>query len=85
MAMYRRRRRSSRRTYARGYRRRSTSSYGRRRMSSYSRRRVSRRRRGARRQTVRVVLQVAGVPGGLAAASPVSLGQKTNRIVRARY
>lgn len=84
MPMYRRRRRSSRRTYARGYRRRSTSSY-RRRTSSYTRRRVSRRRRGARRQTVRVVLQVAGVPGGLAAASPVSLGQKTNRIVRARY
>lgn len=71
MAYYRRRRvarRSSYRTRRSSYRR------------PVRRRRVSRRRSGA----TRLVIQVVGGPGGVA-ASPVTLGSKAARPLRARY
>lgn len=72
------RRRSTR--YRRGY---SSSRYGARR--TYGRRytaRRSRRRSGSR--TARVVIQVVGGAGGVA-ASPLSLGMKAAAPMRARY
>lgn len=75
MAYYRRRTRrrsSGYRSRAGGYRR----SY---RGSSYGR-----RRRTARRAPARVVIQVVGSANGVT-ASPVSIGMKQRRVVRARY
>lgn len=76
MARYtRRRRRSTYRSgsYRRGY-------------TGYSRRRTTRRRRGTARggRTARVVIQVVGGAAGVA-ASPVAIGMKGSRPVRARY
>lgn len=74
------RRRTSR--YRRGYRsggNRSRRAYGRRYTAS---RRSTRRRSGGR--TARVVIQVVGGAGGVA-ASPFALGQKAALPVRARY
>lgn len=72
----------TRRSYGRprargGYRSRS---------SGYGRRRVARRGRrvSARGRTARIVVQVVGGPAGVA-ASPLSLGQKAARPVKARY
>lgn len=83
MAYRRRRRRSTTRSRS-GYRSRARS-YGRRRVS---RRAAPRRRSTSRRRSnraVRIVLQVAGMPSAGAAAAPLSIGMKTNRITRARY
>lgn len=70
MAYRYRRRRTTRRSYARG-----------RYRPTY--RRYSRRRRSTRRQQ-RIVIQVVGGMGGVA-ASPVSIGSKAARPVRARF
>lgn len=62
---------------------RSRYSYGARR--GYGRRRYARRRRSARRvSSPRIVVQVVGGAGGVA-ASPVTLGMKASRPVRSRY
>jgi len=73
MAYYRRRRstRYARPTGRRSYGRRR--SYARRRRSSYGRRQQ------------RIVIQVVGGPGGVATASPVSIGKKSARVVRRRF
>lgn len=67
-------------------RRRRTASSSRyrttRRRYTGSRRRVSRRR--STRSTQRIVIQVIGGQGGVP-ASPVTLGQKANRVVRSRF
>lgn len=73
-----RRRRTRRSTYrSRGY---STArrSYGRRRYTG------RRRRRSTGGRTARIVVQVVG-GGGAVPASPVALGMKAARPVRARY
>lgn len=70
MAYRYRRRRTARRSYSRG---RYARTY----------RRYSRRRRSTRRQQ-RIVIQVVGGMGGVA-ASPVSIGSKAARPVRARF
>jgi len=74
---YTRRRRSSYRTRRTSSRRPARRSYGRRR-TSYARRRRSTGR------TQRIVIQVIGGPGGVA-TSPVTLGSKSARPVRARF
>lgn len=70
--------------------------YGRRRVSRYSRRpsrsRYSTRRRPTyrrrrstgRARSQRVIIQVVGGPSGVA-ASPVSIGMKSARVVRRRF
>ena len=70
-----------------GYRRRTNRSTYRSRARSYSGRyrRTTRRRRGSRRaSSQRIVIQVIGGAGGVA-ASPVTLGKKGGRPVRSRY
>lgn len=71
MAYRYRRRRTARRSYSRG------------RYAPRTYRRYSRRRRSTRRQQ-RIVIQVVGGMGGVA-ASPVSIGSKAARPVRARF
>ena len=71
MAYRYRRRRTTRRSYSRG------------RYAPRTYRRYSRRRRSTRRQQ-RIVIQVVGGMGGVA-ASPVSIGSKAARPVRARF
>ena len=73
MAYYRRRR-STRYSRGGGMRRYST------RRRSYGRRRRS---YGLRQQ--RIVIQVVGGAGGVATASPVTIGQKSARVVRRRF
>ena len=78
MPYYRRRRRTS---YRRGYSGRSGS------MRRYSTRRRYGRRYGRRRtasRAQRIVIQVVGGPTGVA-ASPISLGMKSARVVRRRF
>lgn len=72
-------RRSSRRS---GYSTRGYRSSGYRRTRRPTRRRSS--RRAPSRAAARVVIQVVGAPGGVA-ASPVSLGFKARVPVRSRY
>lgn len=72
---YRRRRRSTYRS--RGYTARYRS-YGRRRYTG------RRRRRSTGSRAARIVVQVVG-GGGTVPASPVALGMKATRPVRARY
>ena len=73
--------RARRGRYSRGrsYSRASYRSYGRRRPV-----RGRRRRSTARRGNARIVIQVVG-GGGTVPASPVALGMKAARPVRARY
>lgn len=71
MAYRRRTRRTTYRSRSSGYRRRSYAG--------------ARRRRGTRRTgSQRIVIQVIGGAGGVA-ASPVTLGKKGGRPVRSRY
>lgn len=64
------------------YRRRRRTSY-RRPSRSGSYRRYSRRSTARRSRAQRIVIQVVGGTPGMAA--PVSLGMKTNRVVRRRF
>lgn len=43
------------------------------------------RRRATRRTAPRIVIQVVGGPSGAVAASPLAIGMKGSRPVRARY
>lgn len=66
---------------------RRTSRYTRRpsrRSYARPRRTYSRRRRTPRARQQRVIIQVVGGPSGVA-ASPISIGQKANRVVRRRF
>ena len=69
------------------YRRRRSSWYSSRRTTRYSTRRRSygRRRRSYGRRQQRIVIQVVGGAGGVATASPVTIGQKSGRVVRRRF
>lgn len=68
------------------YRYRRTRSRARPARSSYRRSsyRTRRRRTTARRSSQRIVIQVIGGAGGVP-ASPVTLGQKSRRVVRSRF
>jgi len=67
-------------------RRRSTRAPARRRYArgSYARRYRTSRRRASRAPQQRIVIQVVGGPTGVA-ASPISLGMKSARVVRRRF
>ena len=69
------------------YRRRRSTRYSSRRTTRYPTRRRSygRRRRNYGRRQQRIVIQVVGGAGGVATASPVTIGQKSARVVRRRF